>query len=70
MLLAHPRAIIASWRDLIPPERCKKCLPYHDQIFCTERYQNQLEAGEGIDAIHDDERVGPCIFKVRRLDDC
>src|SRR6266581_2222331 len=31
MLLAHPRAIIASWQDLIPPERCKKRLPYHDQ---------------------------------------
>jgi hypothetical protein len=64
MLLAHPRAIIASWQDLIPPQRCKKCLPYHDQVFYAERYQDQLVVGEGIDATHDNERVGPCVFKL------
>ena len=27
MLLAHPHALIASWRDLLPPARCQKSLP-------------------------------------------
>lgn len=54
MLLAHPRAIIASWRNLLPPQYCHKHLPYHDQIF-YERLD---------DATHDDERAGPCIFKL------
>jgi hypothetical protein len=64
MLLAHPRAIIASWRDLLVPQFCKKHLPYHDQIFYEHLYRDQLEPGEGLDVTHDDERAGPCIFKL------
>jgi hypothetical protein len=64
MLLAHPRAIIASWRELLPPQSCKKHLPYHDQIFYEHLYRDHLENGEGLDATDDDERVGPCIFKM------
>ncbi len=64
MLLAHPRAIIVSWSDLIPPERCHKHLPYHDQTFFRRLYHKDLEEGETVDATHDDERVGPCIFKL------
>jgi len=64
MLLAHPRAIIASWRDLMPPHCCKKRLPYHDQIFYEHLYRDQLDPGEGLDATDDDERVGPCISKL------
>jgi hypothetical protein len=64
MLLAHPRAIIASWRDLIAPQCCKKHQPYHDQVFYERLYRDQLDPGEGLDATHDDERVGPCIFKL------
>ncbi len=64
MLLAHPRAIIASWRELTPPERCKKALAYHDQAFYTSLYRDLLEPGESLDATHDDERVGPCTFKL------
>ncbi len=64
MLLAHPRVIIASWRDLLPPRFCRKHLPYHDQGFYERVYSDQLEVGETLDATHDDERVGPCIFKL------
>jgi hypothetical protein len=64
MLLAHPRAIIASWRELTPPERCKKKLAYHDQAFYTTLYRDLIEPGESLDATHDDERVGPCTFKL------
>jgi hypothetical protein len=64
MLLAHPRAIIASWKDLLAPQSCKKRLPYHDQVFSEHLYRDELELGEGLDATQDDERVGPCIFKL------
>ncbi len=64
MLLAHPRAIIASWRELTPPERCKKKFAYHDQAFYTAFYRDLLGQGESLDATHDEERIGPCTFKL------
>jgi len=64
MVLAHPKAIIASWRDLMPPKQCQKQLPFHDQVFYERFHRDQLETGEGIDTRHDDERADPCIFKL------
>ena len=64
MLLAHPHAIIVPGRDLIPPQRCRKHIPYHDQAFFERVFRDELEANEVLDATHDDERVGPCVFKL------
>lgn len=64
MLLAHPHAIIVLWRDLIPPQRCHKHLPYHDQAFFERLYRDELGKDEVLDATHDDERKGSCIFKL------
>ncbi len=64
MLLAHPKAIIFGWRELIPPVRCGKCQSLHDQTQYNRLYPELLAAGEGIDATHDDDRGGPCIFKL------
>ena len=64
MLLAHPHAIIVPWQDLIPPERCRKRIPYHDQAFFERLYQDELEENEVLDATYDDERLGPCVFKL------
>jgi hypothetical protein len=67
MLLAHPRAIIASWRDLLPPEQCKKGRPNHDRCFSGEVYQHgKIQPGEqeALDARFERERAGPCIFKL------
>ena len=55
MLLAHPKAIIVPWRDLTLPDRCYKRLPRHDLASY---------ALLGLDAATDEERVGPCIFKL------
>ncbi len=64
MLLAHPHAIIVHGLDLIPPQRCRKHIPYHDQTFFESVFQDDLEEGEVLDATYDDERVGPCVFKL------
>jgi len=64
MLLAHPRAIPVGWRGLLPPQTCRKHLPYHDMAFYAELYRELVEQGEGIDATHDSERVGACFFKL------
>lgn len=58
MLLAHPKAIPVSWRDLTPPEECRKHLPGHDMAS----YRDQA-----LDAAHDAQRPGPCIFKLWQL---
>lgn len=67
MLLAHPRAIIASWRELFPPEHCDKQLPNHDKAFydalsAPECWPQGQEAER--DACYEQGRVGPCIFKL------
>ncbi len=64
MLLAHPKAIIPGWREFLPPARCMKQRPMHDQRHYDAIYRELVEAGEGIDATDDDERMGPCIFKL------
>lgn len=64
MLLAHPKAIIPAWRDLLPPARCGKHAPFHDQAYYHRLYAELVAAGEGIDVTGDDERVGPCTFKL------
>jgi hypothetical protein len=71
MLLAHPRAILPCWHELIPPEKCRKenlfktkGLPYHDLAFYEALYRDLLAPGEVLDPTHDDERLGPCIFKL------
>ena len=55
MLLAHPKAIIVPWRDLTPPDWCFKRLKRHDLASY---------ALLGLDAATDEDRVGPCIFKL------
>ncbi len=55
MLLAHPKAIIVPWRDLTPPDWCSKRRPRHDLASY---------ALLGLDAMTDEGRVGPCIFKL------
>ena len=64
LLLAHPKAMLTGWRELIPPTRCRKQRPLHDQKHYDAIYRELVEAGEGIDATRDDERGGPCIFKL------
>lgn len=64
MLLAHPHAIIGNWRDLIPPTVCLKHLPFHDQEYVQSLHQREVAAQEELDTIYDDERLGPCIFKL------
>ena len=58
MLLAHPKAIIVSWRDLTLPDWCFKRLPRHDLASYA---QQGMDAAE---AMTDEGRVGPCIFKL------
>ncbi len=58
MLLAHPKAIIVSWRDLTPPERCYKQLPRHD-LASYARLGLDAAAAQA-----DEGRMGPCIFKL------
>jgi hypothetical protein len=64
MLLAHQRAIIPQWRTMIQPVRCGKHVPFHDQTYYNALFSEVIAAGEGIDATGDDERAGPCIFKL------
>jgi len=64
MLLAHPKAFIIGWHELIPPARCKKHQPWHDQQHYDAIYPELVAAGESIDATGDDERSGPCVFKL------
>ncbi len=67
MLLAHPRAFIASWCDLLPPRHCEKDLPRHDRRLYDEIFQpGNMEPGEkeALDERFERERVGPCIFKL------
>ena len=58
MLLAHPKAIIVPWRDLTLPDRCFKRLPRHDLASYA------LLGLGAAEAMTDEERVGPCIFKL------
>jgi hypothetical protein len=67
MLLAHPRALLASWRELLPPQLCKKSLPNHDQLLYDGIYQfGAMKPGEqeALDEAFERGRVGPCIFKL------
>jgi hypothetical protein len=58
LLLAHPKAIPDNWRDLLPPERCKKRRAWHDRI--TSALLSE-------DPLHNPRRAGPCIFKLWEL---
>ena len=67
MLLAHPHAIIRSWRDLASPQRCHKRLPAHDRVFWQQRWREKDGAPEQFpqfEAQVSHERVGPCLFKL------
>jgi hypothetical protein len=58
MLLAHPRAIPRTWRALSLPLVCKKRLSRHDQASYILL---------GLDPAGDENREGPCIFKLWEL---
>jgi hypothetical protein len=58
MLLAHPRAIIVGWQELILPELCRKHRPGHDLAFFARQ---GIEASA---ANKDERHQGPCLFKL------
>lgn len=58
MLLAHPKAIPQNWRDLLPPQRCRKQLFGHDLASSALRDEDPTNASE---------RLGPCLFKLWEL---
>jgi hypothetical protein len=58
MLLAHRSAIPMNWQDLLPPDRCKKHIQWHDLASYTESSQ---------DPHADPHRRGPCLFKLWEL---
>lgn len=58
MILAHPRAIPQNWATLQPPARCHKRLERHDLV---------AYAGRALDPLQDDQRPGPCVFKLWEL---
>ena len=58
MILAHPKAIPQNWSELQPPVRCQKRLERHDLAFLTQR---------ALDPLHDEQRPGPCLFKLWEL---
>ncbi len=58
MLLAHPKAIIVPWRDLILPDWCYKRHPRHDLASYA------LLGLDAAEAMMDEGRMGPCIFKL------
>ncbi len=58
MLLAHPKAIIVSWRDLTLPDWCYKRLPRHDLASYA------LLGLDAAEAMTDEGWVCPCIFKL------
>lgn len=58
MVLAHPKAIPLNWRALCVPRECRKNLAWHDRRSYALR---------GLDPAQDQERPGPCLFKVWEL---
>lgn len=58
MILAHPKAIPQNWAQLQPPVRCRKHLERHDLASYARL---------ALDPAHDEQRPGPCLFKVWEL---
>jgi hypothetical protein len=58
MLLAHPKALPLNWQALQPPQVCLKHIPRH----ALSSYDRLLSDPQG-----DQQRVGPCIFKLWEL---
>lgn len=73
MLLAHPRAIIGNWRELEPPERCRKSEEYHSKHFYEYVVYDRLY-GQGsfseqektalYERYKNEQRLGPCVSKL------
>lgn len=60
MLLAHPKAIPCNWKNLQPPQLCRKHLAGHALVEGIP-----LDEGDAQERVA--ERVGPCIFKLWEL---
>jgi hypothetical protein len=60
MILAHPRALNASWAKQHPPYRCMKQIPEHVSAECGAQVNEQDTGG----ASGADERTGPCLFQT------
>ncbi|HEU5377248.1 MAG TPA: hypothetical protein VFV38_17600 [Ktedonobacteraceae bacterium] len=58
IILAHPKAIAQNWSTLQPPARCKKHLEQHDLVSYARL---------ALDPLHDEQRAGPCLFKLWEL---